>query len=232
VNVTKVCTVCNSLAGEEISCFYETQKFINSVIKSVPSANKLHLIPSQSVCEVLILLSFHIHYRLSNFPNQNCLYVCRFQPPSSMRAPRTFLCRRCNISWRRVQSVKFILKLLFCILRPLHPTLVQIRVCIQKFPDCPPGTRTVNGITLCHYVQLYRYFVSQSSEFFRHNPLCCFWTSIYCCKHMFLYRLSPETFGYNIVFSAALYTLTCAIYHCASKWNAKFHIRTKQRIVL
>jgi len=30
-------------------------------------------------------------------------------------------------------------------------------------------------------MQLYRYFVSQSSEFCRHNPLCCFSTSAYCC---------------------------------------------------
>jgi hypothetical protein len=29
---------------------------------------------------------------------------------------------------------------------------------------------------------LYRYFVSQYSEFCRHNPLCCFSTSVYCCK--------------------------------------------------
>jgi hypothetical protein len=28
---------------------------------------------------------------------------------------------------------------------------------------------------------LYRYSVSQSSEFRRHNPLCCFSTSVYCC---------------------------------------------------
>jgi hypothetical protein len=39
-------------------------------------------------------------------------------------------------------------------------------------------------------------FVSQSSELCRHNPLCCFSTSVYCCKSMFLYKLSPETFGY------------------------------------
>jgi hypothetical protein len=30
-------------------------------------------------------------------------------------------------------------------------------------------------------VRLYRYFVSQSSEFCRHNPLCCFSTNVYCC---------------------------------------------------
>jgi len=37
-------------------------------------------------------------------------------------------------------------------------------------------------------VQLYCCFMSQSSEFCRHNPLCCFSTSVYCC-----YRLRPET---------------------------------------
>jgi hypothetical protein len=37
---------------------------------------------------------------------------------------------------------------------------------IQKFPDWPPpGVRTANGIALCHEVQLYHYFVRQSSEF-------------------------------------------------------------------
>jgi hypothetical protein len=40
-----------------------------------------------------------------------------------------------------------------------------IRECIQKFPDWPPGARTANGTALCHYIQLYRYFVSQSSSF-------------------------------------------------------------------
>jgi hypothetical protein len=34
----------------------------------------------------------------------------------------------------------------------------------------------------CHLVQLHRYFVSQSNEFCRHNPLCCFSTNVcYCC---------------------------------------------------
>jgi len=46
---------------------------------------------------------------------------------------------------------------------------------------------------------LYRYYVSQSSELFRHYPLCCFSTSVYFCKHTFRYRLSPETFGYTLV---------------------------------
>jgi hypothetical protein len=73
----------------------------------------------------------------------------------------------------------------------------DIRGCIQKFPDWPPGARTANDTALCHYVQLCRYFVSQSSEFCRYNPLCCF-SSVYCCC-LFLYRLSPETFGYALV---------------------------------
>jgi hypothetical protein len=46
-------------------------------------------------------------------------------------------------------------------------------------------------------VQLYRHSLSHSSEFWRHNPLCCFSTNAYCC--LFRYRLSPETFGYTLV---------------------------------
>jgi hypothetical protein len=72
-----------------------------------------------------------------------------------------------------------------------------VRGCIQKFRHRPPGTRTPNGTALCHQVQFYRYFVSQSSEFCSHNLLCCFSTSVYCC--LFIYRLGPETFGYTLV---------------------------------
>jgi hypothetical protein len=44
------------------------------------------------------------------------------------------------------------------------------------------------------------FFFNQSSEFCRHNPLCCFSTSVYCCCCCsFRYRLSPETFGYILV---------------------------------
>jgi len=69
---------------------------------------------------------------------------------------------------------------------------IYIRGCNQKFPDWPPGAGVVNGIALCHY------FVTQSSEFFRHNSLCCFSTSVnFCC--LFRYRLSPETSGYTLV---------------------------------
>jgi hypothetical protein len=40
--------------------------------------------------------------------------------------------------------------------------------------------------------------VSRSGEFCRHNPLCYFSMSVYCCKRIFRYRLSPETFGYLV----------------------------------
>jgi hypothetical protein len=48
-------------------------------------------------------------------------------------------------------------------------------------------------------VQLHRYFVSQSSEFCRHNPLCWFSTSNIKGKRIFRYRLSPETSGYALL---------------------------------
>jgi hypothetical protein len=82
-------------------------------------------------------------------------------------------------------------------------TSLIIRGCIQMFPDWPPGARTANGTALYHKVQLCRYFLSQSSEFCRHNPLCCFSTSVYycyCCC-LFSYGLSPENFVYTLVYS-------------------------------
>jgi len=54
---------------------------------------------------------------------------------------------------------------------------------------------------------LYRYFVSQSSEFCRYNPLRGF-SSACCCKRIFRYRLSPESFGYTLVSSSPMHTLS------------------------
>jgi hypothetical protein len=68
-----------------------------------------------------------------------------------------------------------------------------------KFPDWPPGARSANGTALCPQMQLCRYFVSQPSEFCRHNPLLCFSTRVYCYCCLFRYGLSPETFGYILV---------------------------------
>jgi hypothetical protein len=75
---------------------------------------------------------------------------------------------------------------------------IILRGHIQKFTDWPPGAITANDSW--HYVQLYRYFVSQSSEFCCHNSLCSFSISNYCS--LFRYRLSPETFGYTLVSSS------------------------------
>jgi hypothetical protein len=88
---------------------------------------------------------------------------------------------------------------------PMYCSEVYMRQRIQKFPDWPPGARTANGIALFHYVQLYRYFVSQCNEFCRHNTFCCFSTIVHCCKHVFLYRLRK-----TLVFSRCV--LFCFVY--------------------
>jgi len=79
----------------------------------------------------------------------------------------------------------------------------SLRMCIQKFPDWPPGARTLNGTALCHQVQLYHYSVSQSSDFCRHDALCCFPTNCCCfCCCWFRYdsvRKLLDTPSYIIV---------------------------------
>jgi len=77
------------------------------------------------------------------------------------------------------------------------PSIAMVGGCIQKCTDWPPGATTANGTAFCHQVQLFRYFVSQSSEFYRRNHLCCFSTRVYCCC-LFRYRLSTETFGHTL----------------------------------
>jgi hypothetical protein len=71
------------------------------------------------------------------------------------------------------------------------------RVCPKVF-GLAAWSENCKRHAFCHYVQLYRYFMSQSNEFCRHNPLCCFSTSV-CCCYVFRYRLGPETFGYTLV---------------------------------
>jgi hypothetical protein len=67
-------------------------------------------------------------------------------------------------------------------------------------------------------VQLYHYFVSQSSEFCCHNTLCCVPTSVYCCKRIFRYQFSPETFGYTLVHTMSLPNSE----QCTSMWVLAF----------
>jgi len=67
--------------------------------------------------------------------------------------------------------------------------------------------------------------MSQSSEFYCRNPLCCFSTSACCCKRIFRYRLSPETFGYNLVLftgSGGWVTLLSKLFQLPSMWG-KLH---------
>jgi hypothetical protein len=76
-------------------------------------------------------------------------------------------------------------------------------------------------------MQLYRYFLSQSTEVCRHNPFCCFSTSVcyYCC--LFRYRVSPETLGYTLCVCVSFsFTFVTAIV-CAdlfkTLWLFRFH---------
>jgi hypothetical protein len=88
----------------------------------------------------------------------------------------------------------------------------NIRGCIQKFPDWPPGASTVNGTALCHYVHLYRYFVSRFSKFCRHNPLCCFSTNVYC-KRVFRYHSVRKLSGYSLVRAFIFYRVSsCSVF--------------------
>jgi hypothetical protein len=69
--------------------------------------------------------------------------------------------------------------------------------------------------------EAHRYFVSQSSEFCRHKPLCCFSMSVYCCKRIYLYRLNGIwTASFSIWFS------------CFVKWYLieNYNFRHEQKI--
>jgi hypothetical protein len=73
-----------------------------------------------------------------------------------------------------------------------------------------------------------RNFVSRSSGFYRHNPLCCFSANVYCCKRIFRYRLSPETFGYSLllIFLSVLRGMAASTAICSSaSSNIDVHFR-------
>jgi hypothetical protein len=53
-----------------------------------------------------------------------------------------------------------------------------------------------SSLPLGAVVSLFRKY----GKYYRHNPLCCFSTIVYCCKHIFRYWLSPETFVYTIIY--------------------------------
>jgi hypothetical protein len=72
--------------------------------------------------------------------------------------------------------------------------------------------------TRCSYVAIL--WVSLV-RFCRHNPLCCFSTSVYycCCCCLFRYLLSPENFGYTLVWgnSVTLYFTSALV---GGEWSA------------
>jgi hypothetical protein len=75
-------------------------------------------------------------------------------------------------------------------------------------------------------VQLYCYFVSQSSKFCRHNPLCCFSTSNTKGKSTFRYRFSPETFGYILAYVEETFFHRC---YCLRKQSAPCHLSKENK---
>jgi hypothetical protein len=81
-----------------------------------------------------------------------------------------------------------------CLLHPMTFT----REC-SKVSRPAAWRENQKGPALCHYVQFYRYFVTQSSEFCCHNPLKRTATSNTKGKSIFRYWLSQETFGYTLV---------------------------------
>jgi hypothetical protein len=76
---------------------------------------------------------------------------------------------------------------------------VTVWGCIQKFPDWHAWSENCKWYSSVPLGAVVSLFVSQSSEFCRHNHLCCFSTTNSKGKHIFPYRLSPETFGYTLV---------------------------------
>jgi len=66
---------------------------------------------------------------------------------------------------------------------------IYMCVCVRvysKFSGLATWSKNCKCYSSLHYVQLYRYFPSQSSEFCRHNPLCCFSTSVYLVSIYFI----------------------------------------------
>jgi hypothetical protein len=61
-------------------------------------------------------------------------------------------------------------------------------------------------------VKLYRYFVSQSSEFCRHNTLCCFSTSVCCYFVIDSVRKLLDTPSYSICITCIYLHLQLFIY--------------------
>jgi hypothetical protein len=87
-------------------------------------------------------------------------------------------------------TFNFLRLVLFSLNFPHPPSLNFISHSYVLYESVSKSFRTGRLERELQMVQLsamYRYFVSQSSEFCRHNPLCCFSTSGYCCRGIFRY---------------------------------------------
>jgi len=91
-----------------------------------------------------------------------------------------------NDTWSKVQ----IMKLLISHFSPVSYTSPLFGLNTKVYPKVSglaAWSENANGTALCYYMQLYSCFMSQSSEFCRHNPLCCSSASVYCCRRIFRY---------------------------------------------
>jgi hypothetical protein len=76
----------------------------------------------------------------------------------------------------------------------------KIHVFWLLLSKCHPHAKLEHSVLVDENLQCYRYFVGQSSEFCRHNPLCCFSTGVYCSKRIFRYdsiRILLDRSSYN-----------------------------------
>jgi hypothetical protein len=81
-----------------------------------------------------------------------------------------------------------------------------------------------SSLPLGTVISLFCESVSQSSEFSCHNLLCCFSKSVCCC--LFRYRLSPEIFGYTLVFGSGNWHIFRSIcYHSTVCDNETYQVR-------
>jgi uncharacterized membrane protein YjjB (DUF3815 family) len=87
-------------------------------------------------------------------------------------------------------------------------------ISIQKFPACSENCKWYSSLPVGEVVSLF--CVSQSSEFCRHNPLCCFSRSVYFCKRIFRYEsvrklLDTPSYINDVDFSFCRFSRRCYI---------------------
>jgi hypothetical protein len=222
--------------SKKVLLAYETRRFITVLTKArhwtLSWASWIQFAPS---IPISLMLSSHLRLGLPSglLPSGLPTKTQQTPPPSPMRATwscalnsllqiipalrmwvlpnsassQLCICNKCTS--RSVRGVKSQRKRL------------KIRGCILKFPDWPPGSENCNWYSSPPLGAV----VSPFCEFCRHNPLCCFSTSVYC--YLFRYRLSPETFGYTLLTRTVTQRGTIPQYIftacCLIKVDIRFH---------